>query len=645
MFVTNNYLLNIFFKKIVMYISQLIIKNYRTFNDFKINLKPLTLIIGENNIGKSNLLDSIGLIFGQDISYNKRRILEVSDFNYKEILRFKTQVLDFTIPITDIKYPKILIEVTLQDWDDDQESVISDWYSNNSFTEATLTYTFAPSSRFNKLDDLKSQRDFIQNFIKENTQEYYDSLDTNAKLDLINFPISKYVYTIYGGGNSASSANIYHLNQLKFELLDALRDARTELVASHNSKLLFRILNSKEDEKYQDLKGQLIGLQQAINENKTLQEIKNGISKQLDKISLATDDTSNLVDLIFTLPDVSDLLKKISLIYGDNPIKIERNGTGRNNLLFISLVLSYVEDITRGHSSYFRIVGLEEPESHLHPNLQDHLAHNIESLIKNDNKTDFRKDIQLLITSHSTHITTKIDFENTVVLYKNGDTITSHYILDGFSNNALGIKQIKYLNKYLDAVNTNIFYSRKIILVEGISEKLLIPIFFERILQCSVEKSSCCVVNVNGLAFSYFLEIIKNGFFQKCLVLTDQDSDTKAHLRANKLAERYNSISQIKVCITNDTTFEKDLIAVNIKGKGRSKLLEVLLEVRPNSGKAYIKKLGKKNIDVSSFFDLIEGYKSEFAYALMLNLNDSDPNTDGFKIPPYIVDGINFLKL
>ncbi|MFH6988172.1 ATP-dependent endonuclease [Flavobacterium collinsii] len=624
-----------------MYISKLVIKNYRTFREFEIDLKPLTLIIGENNIGKSNLLDSIGLILGQDVSYNKRRVLEVADFNYGAIYKFKTDILNFDIPLNEIIFPEIFIEATLTDWDEDQESVVGDWYSNADFTEITLTYRFAPGPRFDKLEDLQRQRDFITKFIEEHSQDVYDALLPSAKLDLINFPISKYFYTIYGGGNSSSNANIYHLNQLKFELLDALRDACTELVASHNSRLLFRILNSKEEEKYQDLKGQLVGLQQAINDNETLQEIKNGISVQLDKISLATDETSNLVDLIFSLPDVSDLLKKISLIYGDNPIKIERNGTGRNNLLFISLVLSYVEDVTRGHSSYFRVVGLEEPESHLHPNLQDHLAHNIESLIKNEGSKDFRKDIQLLITSHSTHITTKINFENTVVLYKDGDKIESHYILDGFSQNALGKKQIKYLNKYLDAVNTNIFYSRKIILVEGISEKLLVPVFFERIFKHSTEKSSCCVVNVNGLAFSYFLEIIKNGFFQKCLVLTDKDSDTKTKDRADNLAFKYKGTSQIKVGITDDTTFEKDVINANLKGKGRDILLKVLKEVRPNSGKAYVTKLGKNAIDTNDFFALIEDYKSEFAYSLMLTLTDSENPTDGFVVPKYIIDGLD----
>ena len=623
-----------------MYISKLKIKNYRSFKDFEIELKPLTLIIGENNVGKSNLLDSLGLIFGQDVSFFKKRFLEVSDFNYDTLLDFKRQILDFTVSIETIEFPEIIIEATLKDWDDDQEAVISDWYSNPEFSEATISYVFAPVTNFNKQEELQHQRNFITEFINENTVAVYEKLPESAKLDLINFPISKYHYSIYGGLGKSTQANTYHLNQLRFELLDALRDASTELVASHNNKLLFRILNSKEEKEYQDLKGQLVGLQQAINENRALQEIKKGISVQLDKISLATDDTTNIVDLIFTLPDVSDLLKKISLIYGDNPIKIERNGTGRNNLLFISLVLSYIEDVTRAQSSYFRVVGLEEPESHLHPNLQDHLAHNIESLIKTPNQKEYRKDIQLLITSHSTHITTKIDFENTVVLYRKDNQIVSHYILDGFSADALGKKQIKYLNKYLDAVNTNFFYSRKVILVEGISEKLLLPIFFEKIIKHSTEKSSCCVISVNGLAFSYFLEIIKNGYFQKCLVLTDRDSDTKAKDRADNLATKYSGVSEIHVGITTESTFEKDLISVNTCGKGRDILLQVIQEVRPNSGKSYFKNIGSNPIIVDEYFALIEQYKSEFAYSLMLNLIESN---DEFVIPTYISDGIKFL--
>lgn len=623
-----------------MYISKLKIQNYRNFKSFEIQLKPLTLIIGENNIGKSNLLDTIGLIFSQEVSFYKKRVLEVADFNYDVISSLKKQILDPNIPFTDIEYPQIKVTATLKDWNSDQEAVIADWYSNPEFTEAELTYLFCPSHNFNKEEEIRLQREFISNFKQSYGEAEFEELEENEKLGLINFPISKYYYTIYGGYQRESQANMFHLGQLKFELLDALRDAETELVASHNGRLLFRILNSKQDTEYQDLKTQLIGLQSAIDSNSALQSIKAGISAQLEKISLATDDTSNIVNLIFAMPNVEDMLKKISIIYGSNPIKIERNGTGRNNLLFISLVLSYVEDTTRAHSSYFRVIGLEEPEAHLHPNLQDHLASNLEALIKVPNQAVFRKDIQLLVTSHSTHITTKVDFENTVVLFNHDNTIVPHYIFEGFSVKAAAKKTMRYLNKYLDAVNSNMFYSRKIILVEGISEKLLIPVFFKKSFSQTVEKASCCIINVNGLAFDNFLQIIRNGFFLKCLVITDSDLDTETAERAQNLSNEYSDVTKIKVAISQYSTFEKDIISLNSTGQGRIILLKTLKIVRPKSGKIYINSLGENPINTDDYFSLIKEYKSDFAYSLALELEE---NSVGFNIPQYISEGLTFL--
>jgi putative ATP-dependent endonuclease of the OLD family len=113
-----------------MYISRLRIRNYRNFLNFAIDLKPLTLIIGENNVGKSNLLDSIGLIFSQEVSFFKKRMLEVADFNYLTIKDFKKKILDVNVPAEEIAFPEIEVEAILQDWDDDQEAVVADWFIN-----------------------------------------------------------------------------------------------------------------------------------------------------------------------------------------------------------------------------------------------------------------------------------------------------------------------------------------------------------------------------------------------------------------------------------------------------------------------------------------------------------------------------------
>jgi predicted ATP-dependent endonuclease of OLD family len=624
-----------------MYISKLEIKNYKNFTDFEIRLKPLTLIIGENNIGKSNLLNCLGLIFSQDVSIYKKRNLEISFFNYDCITKYKRDILNNEKPIEDIEFPTIEISATLVDWDADQESVIGDWYINEELTEAKLTYIYSPVSSFDKLEELQNQRDFINAFKTELNPEKLAELTEKELLELINFPISKYYYSIIGGNQNETQANIYHLNQLKFELLDALRDAKTELSASHRGNLLFRVLNAKEENEYQDLKKQLIGLQTSIKENEAIQSIVTGISTQLDKISLSTEYSNNEIDLIFSLPNVEDILKKLSLIYGENPLKIEHNGTGRNNLLFMSLILSYIEDPNSAQSNYFRVVGIEEPESHLHANLQNHLASNIESLIKVENSTEYRKDIQLLLTSHSNHITTKIDFENTVVLYQKNGVLSTHYVLQGFTASVEDAKRVKYLRKYLDSENINLFYSRKIVLVEGISEKLLFPIFFEMDQSKTMDKSSACIVNVNGLAFKNFLDLIKNGFHTKCLVLTDSDKDTKAENRAENLAETYSTIDEISVRISSESTFEKDIILFNSSGLGKIILIKTLESVRPNAGKAYAVELGKNDIDIESYFSLIENFKSNFALQLSIELQE---NNTGFTIPDYIKEGITFLN-
>ena len=62
-----------------MHISKLSIENFRNFGDppFEIQLKPFTLLLGENNVGKTNLLAAVSLLFGQEISVAQRRVLEL----------------------------------------------------------------------------------------------------------------------------------------------------------------------------------------------------------------------------------------------------------------------------------------------------------------------------------------------------------------------------------------------------------------------------------------------------------------------------------------------------------------------------------------------------------------------------------------
>lgn len=64
-------------------------KKYRNYKDFNIELKPFTILIGENNIGKSNLLEAMFLVLSHDISVYRKRKLDLEDINYDAIKEFK----------------------------------------------------------------------------------------------------------------------------------------------------------------------------------------------------------------------------------------------------------------------------------------------------------------------------------------------------------------------------------------------------------------------------------------------------------------------------------------------------------------------------------------------------------------------------
>lgn len=633
-----------------MIIRKLTIENYRNFTTFEMELKKFTLIIGENNIGKTNLLNALGLIFSQELTFYKKRQLEIDDINYKATDKLRTEIAKGTIPANDIKFPSVKVEVILEDFNSntDQEAIVGDWFIDKDLKQAKLTYIF------NKRKDLtkwvEEQREKI-NKIQKNENES-DTDFFNRKKSLVDFPIKAYEYNIYGGLDSTKRADNYFLRMLRFEFLDALRDAKTELIASNDYRLLYKVLNNRPENKFEDLKEQLTVLNEKVKENTELKEIQKQISTYLKKISLDSDD-NNKVEFLFSKVEESELLKKLSLIYGNDPVNVERNGLGRNNLLYISLIISHLTNSANNNTKvFFRLVGIEEPESHLHPHLQQHLADNIQS--------ESSENLQLIITSHSTHITSKLDLEKTAVLFydKEDNTHKSHYILSGFADengkiNKAGTETQRYLRRYLDATKSTMFFARKIILVEGISEQLLLPKLFKLHTKKTLEEVGCNLVNVNGVAFKHFLELIKNGYFIKCLALTDSDSNTRTENRAEDLKTTYQTSNEnlIRVEISTESTFEKDLIAANKNGDGKDILLKAIEVTRPVKGKE-LKETTTTEIVLDDFFKLIESRKadgkkeSDFKAAFATDLLDTltaSGKSNQFNIPKYIKDGFDFI--
>lgn len=198
--------------------------------------------------------------------------------------------------------------------------------------------------------------------------------------------------------------------------------------------------------------------------------------------------------------------------------ELYQNGLGYNNLLFMSAVLGDMA-IEKG-GVYQNLLLVEEPEAHLHPQLQE-LVHNF---LSDANKND--GNIQIIYTSHSPTLASKMDIENINLLYDYGH---KKYCLP-FSQTNLTEENKKYLQRYLDVTKSQMFFARGILFVEGISEAILLPAM-AKALDRPFEKYAVELVNVDSVAFTPFVKLLSSDkvktCFSKVSIITDDDRCTK----------------------------------------------------------------------------------------------------------------------
>lgn len=186
----------------------------------------------------------------------------------------------------------------------------------------------------------------------------YDQTSISGREDLPILTVS-----INSGGIHDHPVDRYDLRMLTMEYLDALRDAKRELNSNSDKKLLFKILNDRDSGQFKIIKEKIIDLEKAIKDDKNvLESLKKDIMDYLERISLQTETSSNIVNFQFTSIELAEILKKIGLQYGDEAVSIDRNGLGRNNLLYMAVVLAHLYE---KENTFFRVVAIEEPEAHL----------------------------------------------------------------------------------------------------------------------------------------------------------------------------------------------------------------------------------------------------------------------------------------
>lgn len=582
-----------------MYISELSIENFRSFDEkttVKFN-EGTNVIIGQNNAGKTTIIKALDLLFNNKSS----KKLSINDFNRSG---------DTTVEELVENPPKIVVSAKLLEAQKKGESeetysdeliTVSTWLTRiESPYEATITFEF-----FLPEKEVEDYRAYLAKQHFKDINDCWKSIEHSF--------LRKYTSKIYVG--NAEFKNLLQpedINRFAFQFLDAIRDVERDLYKGNNSLLRevidffmdYDIKNnhnlSKEDRNSQILDGKRAFSAEANVLIQTLQRrMKSGqdeILKYVTKTGAGIDKSTPAFDGSILDTELYSALRLI--VEKESGIKLPaiNNGLGYNNLIYISLLLSKMQKDASGeylgaNAKVFSILAIEEPEAHLHPNMQ----YKFLKFLKENRETDVN---QIFITSHSPNITAAVDLDDIIVIQKVDDKVRLAYPGRVFNikdekgkKNEEDERSKNYVKRFIDVTKADLFFAENIILVEGISEQLLIPEFAKR-MNRDLADNHTSIINMGGRYFDHFLKLFdtkKSDFAisKRIACITDLDpvrksieeTDTKKSWKScapiflglEKEKYIYKSYSNNTV---KEESSEDDLIRVFSQDKGKSSTFE-----------------------------------------------------------------------
>jgi putative ATP-dependent endonuclease of OLD family len=450
-----------------MYLSNLKVTGFRCFDEaFDISFGDgLNVIVGENGAGKTAIISAIRQLF-QD-SESGRYSISSDDF-FCAFQSGAVAATDFVIK-ADFEGLKLKEKVALLPW-------------TGGTDRATL------------------------NLQAENKEKR-----------------GRYKKTMWGGTAKGSQFDPELIELIQCIYLPPLRDAESKLTNGRQSRLskLLKAINRNElkecrkneeahplEEKFKSFNETL-----ATDEQLSIKKANALISEHLGKaighhfgqstrIQFAESDFTKIVESLTLLffPDMSEqdqgLFRSLS-----------QNSLGYNNLLYIASILAELtlDDIDEEEGLLFKLLLIEEPEAHLHPQLQIRLLDHLKSVANDDNN------VQVVVTSHSTVLASSVDIDSIIHLSRSTPPIATPLRLCDVPDTS---KQ--FINRWLDVTKSNLLFASGVILVEGIAEQMLIPVLAKEVLKNqvigkrSLEDQGISTINLNGIYFKHFMRFYCN---------------------------------------------------------------------------------------------------------------------------------------
>jgi putative ATP-dependent endonuclease of OLD family len=501
-----------------MHTTKLALVNYRNFKNVKLLFnKGINTIIGENGAGKTNLFRAMRLLLDNSMPRFSMKLTE-GDF-CRALGDWRGHWIIISIEFDDIASDEASQSLFLHGVGNAEDEVI---------TRATYNLIFRPKAHIRQaLAQLPvGDTGALERCLADMGIDDYETVLTGKSVADFNDSIA---YTRIVGdfdnvvfpdllNNPEVGIRLPYIlnmpNEVSFTFIKALRDVVSDFHSNRTNPLL-TLLKSKSgdisDADFQpiaDLIGRLNG---QIEELPDICDVRNDI---VSTVGDAVGDTysPNSISIRSSLSDESDQLFQSLKLFVDESNDgheggIQEMSLGGANLLFLTLKLLEFK-YQKANQSIANFLLIEEPESHIHTHIQKSLFDNINY-----------ENTQIIYSTHSSHISEVSNITNmNVIGFVDG-------LCEVFQpSTGLTGEKVGFVERYLDAIRSNLLFARSVVLVEGDAEEILIPILLKKVLGLSLDEIGISLVNIRSTGFENVALLFDNQRIKKrCSIITDLD--------------------------------------------------------------------------------------------------------------------------
>lgn len=589
-----------------MYLEKLIISNFRKLKCTEFNFTAgLNIIVGANNIGKTALVDALrSLLAGHEEPYPR--------FTSDDIHRPK----DGSLPAGEIVFKFIFSGLSIAD-------------------EADFLPALLPT---------------LDGKFKAHISVSYTPIDHTS---------GRMRPKRWCGEHEDISLNSDMLENLRGVYLQPLRDASLGLKPGRNSQLakLLRLLGDDDKPGRDDIEITLNDFDKILKSTSPIKSTQSAIVGRHE--TMLGRQLAQFLEVGISGTDFNRLSARLSL--QADAFEIEQNGLGFNNLIFMAVVLS---EMIKDPTAAYRGLIVEEPEAHLHPQLQAILLEYLQSIQSEEGEGA----VQVFVTSHSPHFSSIANLDSVLCLTDSEKGVKAFTPRDiqFDSNDRKHLKKRQKLERYLDVTRAELFFARRVIFVEGAAELMLISILAKKLgAEYDLRRHAISLISVEGLNFDSFLPLFgEEGLPIPVSAITDADPfrvdgvgddaknvptypdiDEVINISANTASMLQKEDALVKV-FYGVKTLEYDLALFD---KNREVMLSALSELHPQIAKTLKVDVetaetnkDKAKVLFCGMFERGKGkvnvQKGHFAQVLAQAIEDEGKE---FIVPDYITKALN----